>query len=71
MNTRELAGWSGPRVAGHSRGYLELSDCLRHCLDEDDVVNAVICDLVGDMATSLSLGGMRSEGAGGRRCSTG
>ena len=50
---------------------LELSDCLRHCLDGSDVMKEEGYGSLGNMATSLSLGGMGSEGAGGRVWSTG
>lgn len=53
---------------GPPRGDLELSDCLRHCLDEDGVVDGSVVS-VEDMATSLSVGGMEREGAGRALCS--
>ena len=52
-------------VCGPPRGDLELSDCLRHCLDEDGVVNGSVVS-VEDMATSLSVDGMEREERDGR-----
>lgn len=43
---------------GPPRGDLELSDCLRHCLDEDVVVDGAYVVGMRIWATSLSWCGM-------------
>lgn len=66
--TREQPAGAAHMDCGPPSGDLELSDCLRHCLDEDGVVNGSVVS-VEDMATSLSVGGMEREGAGWALCS--
>ena len=63
VNTRERPAGTAHMDCGPPRGGLELSECLRHCLDEDVVLAGYVVS-EEDMATSLSVGGMESEGAG-------
>lgn len=49
VNTRELARLGRPTWCGPPRGDLELSDCLRHCLDESGVGWVRRGVFVGDM----------------------